>query len=186
MQVAKPMFSFPLADYAAKRTDLVLRGRLDRMVSGDAWGANLVCKASACTAHPGARQDPDKHCDPPSFEEDEVEFCTLVAHGGGMRADVCMRAGFDSQMMLVRNTLWSRRFFRQAAKLMAKPELVADVRSQSSLCICSHQCMAACFLLAVAPAARWSCTPLLVPAATFVALSCRASNYWRSSSLATT
>lgn len=31
-------------------------------------------------------------------------------------------------MMLVRNTLWSRRFFRQAAKLFDNPHMVEDVR----------------------------------------------------------
>lgn len=31
-----------------------------------------------------------------------------------------LHAGFDSQMILVRNTLWSRRFFRQGAELFDK------------------------------------------------------------------
>jgi len=34
--------------------------------------------------------------------------------------------------MLVRNTLWARRFFRQAAKLFDNPHLVADVRPLAS------------------------------------------------------
>ena len=39
-QVAKPAFSFPLAEYAAKRHDIVVRGNLDKMLAGDAWGAH--------------------------------------------------------------------------------------------------------------------------------------------------
>lgn len=39
VQVAKPVFSFPLQDYTARGHDLVLRGKLDRIIKGDAWGA---------------------------------------------------------------------------------------------------------------------------------------------------
>jgi hypothetical protein len=50
LQVAKPVFTFPLQDYAARGHDLVLRGKLDRIMKGDAWGAcvqdaaGLLCK----------------------------------------------------------------------------------------------------------------------------------------------
>ncbi len=40
-QVAKPVFAFPLADYAEKRHDIVLHGRLEKLLAGDAWGASL-------------------------------------------------------------------------------------------------------------------------------------------------
>ena len=42
LQVAKPVFTFPLQDYAARGHDLVLRGKLDRILKGDAWGACVL------------------------------------------------------------------------------------------------------------------------------------------------
>lgn len=37
--MAKPVFTFPLHDYGAKGHDLVVRGKLEKMLEGDAWGA---------------------------------------------------------------------------------------------------------------------------------------------------
>ena len=40
----------------------------------------------------------------------------------------CFVAAFDSQMMLIHNTLWARRFFRQAAKIFDDPSAVEEVQ----------------------------------------------------------
>lgn len=38
VQVANPVFSFPLEDYAAQGHDLIINGKWRRVLAGDAWG----------------------------------------------------------------------------------------------------------------------------------------------------
>jgi hypothetical protein len=104
VQVAKPVFSFPLHDYAAKGHDIVVRGKLDKILEGDAWGAFDGLSSSCLEKYIEERMAPHDYS--------KAFWCS---------------AALDSQIMLVHNTLWSRRFFRRAAQLFESPAELEEV-----------------------------------------------------------
>lgn len=106
MQVAKPVFSFPLQDYAARGHNIIVRGKLDRIMKGDAWGA--------CIQHAAGLLCKNVRSIWASTPNVSTWFFLLPP-------------AMDSQIMLVHNTLWSRRFFRRAAQLFDSPAELAQV-----------------------------------------------------------